>query len=75
MSQTAVGAEFAGTGEFVGLLIVKLAQTFINESHKCCSESVFSQSLVISACTGLMEIQFCTASVLKERANLHFKGC
>lgn len=42
MSQTAVGAGFAGTGEFVGLLIVKLAQRLISESHKCCSESVFS---------------------------------
>lgn len=68
MSQTAwIDAGFAGTGKFVGLLIVKPAQRHINESHKCCSVSVFSQSNAChtNVCTGVMEIQLCTVSVLK----------
>lgn len=67
MSQTAVDSGFAGTGKFVGLLIVKLAQRDINESHKCCSLSVFSQynACHSNVCPGIMEIQLCTADVLK----------
>lgn len=37
MSQSITDAGFAGAGKFVGLLIVRLAQRHINESHKCCS--------------------------------------
>lgn len=58
ISQTTIDGGFAGTGEFVRLLIVKPAERYINESHKSCNVSVSSQYSACHSdvCIGLMEV-------------------